>query len=255
MTWSAQQYILFEDERTRPVRDLAAQIQVPKPQHVADIGCGPGNSTAVLCAQFPAATMLGIDSSEDMVAAARKRIPNGLFEVADITSWRPPHTFDVILANAVLHWVPDHRSLLPRLLSYLNDGGHLAIQMPDNRTEPTHILMRETANSGPWAGKLKDAGERTQVMAPPWYYALLRPLCTRVEVWRTIYHHPLRGVEGIVEWFKGSALRPFLQPLDEPEREAYLEHYATLLGQHYRADAQGTVLLPFPRLFVVAVRE
>lgn len=256
MTWSAQQYAQFEDERTRPVRDLVAAIPYVDAQAVVDLGCGPGNSTEVLAARFPSASVLGLDSSPDMVAAARQRLPQHRFELADLQAWSDEGPFGVILANAVLQWVPDHATLLPRLLSRLQPGCSLAVQMPDNLDEPAHRLMREVAADGPWAGKLADAaGRRTGLEGAGWYYALLRPTCSRVDVWRTTYHHPLAGgVDAVVEWFKGSGLRPFLQPLDEGERAGFLRRYRDAVAGAYPALPDGTVLLPFPRLFIVATR-
>lgn len=256
MSWSAKQYVAFEDERTRPVRDLVNAIPHGEARSVVDLGCGPGNSTEVLAARFPGALITGLDSSADMISAARKRLPDFRFEVAPIETWDGSGSFDTILANAVLHWVPDHATLLPRLISRLTPGGSLAVQMPDNLEEPAHQLMRKVASDGPWAEKFAEAaGARTTLENASWYYGLLRPYCTRVEVWRTTYHHPLAGgADAVVEWFKGSGLRPFLDPLDHAQQAAYLDHYRTAVAGAYPALPDGTVLLPFPRLFIVATR-
>jgi trans-aconitate 2-methyltransferase len=162
----------------------------------------------------------------------------------------------VIFANAVLQWVPDHATLLPALVSKLTPGGSLAIQMPDNLNQPSHRLMREVAAQGPWAEKLASvAAQRTEMADASAYYSMLKACCTRVDVWRTTYHHPLAGgASGVVEWFKGSGLRPFLEPLDEAQRAQYLQQYQTAIEQAYPALADGSVLLPFPRLFLVATR-
>ena len=255
MPWSASQYMKFEDERTRPVRDLIAAIPTAEASRAIDLGCGPGNSIEVLMARYPGASVTGIDSAEDMVRAARERLPSVTFELADIATWQTPGPWDVILANAVLHWVPDHAVLLPLLVETLTSGGSLAVQMPDNLGEPSHVLMREVADDGPWATKLADAqGERSQVEPAAWYYSLLRPRCARIDVWRTTYHHPLAGIDAVVEWFKGSGLRPFLAPLDEGERTEYLLRYRAALARAYPVQSDGSVLLPFPRLFFVATR-
>src|SRR6516225_9808712 len=162
MPWSACQYMKFEDERTRPVRDLIAAIPTAKASRAIDLGCGPGNSTEVLLARYPRASVTGIDSAEDMVRAARERLPSVSFELADIATWQSPGPWDVILANAVLHWVPSHAVLLPRLVDVLSSGGSLAVQIPDNLAEPSHMLMRQVADDGPWAGKLAGTqGERS----------------------------------------------------------------------------------------------
>jgi trans-aconitate 2-methyltransferase len=257
MSWSAKQYVTFEDGRTRPVRDLVAAIPGGEQvQSAVDLGCGPGNSTEVLAARFPSAAVTGLDSSADMIAAARERLPALYFEQAAIESWDEPGPFGVILANAVLHWVPDHATLLPRLVARLTPGGSLALQMPDNLDEPAHRLMREVAADGSWAGRLAGAtGARTTMESAGWYYGLLRPYCARVEVWRTTYHHPLAGgADAVVEWFKDSGLRPFLAPLDVDEQTAYLERYGAAVADIYPMLPDGTVLLPFPRLFIIATR-
>jgi trans-aconitate 2-methyltransferase len=255
MSWSASQYVKFEDERTRPVRDLIAAIPTAEAARAVDLGCGPGDSTEVLMARYPMASITGIDSAEDMVRAARERLPGVSFELAEIAAWQAPGPWDVILANAVLHWVPGHSVLLPRLVGALSSGGSLAVQMPDNLAEPSHQLMQEVAGDGPWAARLAGAqGERSQVAPAAWYYSLLRPLCARVDVWRTTYHHPLAGIDAVVEWFKGSGLRPFLAPLDNQEQTEYLLRYRAALSRAYPTQPDGSLLLPFPRLFFVATR-
>ena len=256
MTWSAKQYTTFEEERTRPVRDLLSALPAIEAQSVVDLGCGPGNSTEVLAARFPNAAVLGLDSSPDMIAAARRRLPQAQFALIGVEDWKDPGPFDVILANALLQWVPDHATLLPALVAKLEAGGALAIQMPDNLDGPAHQLMRKTAASGPWADRLAEAAvSRTPIGSADEYYTLLRPLCAKVDVWRTTYYHALAGGAGaIVEWFKGSGLRPYLEPLDGASRTAYLERYTAAVAEAYPAHPDGTVLLPFPRLFMTAIR-
>jgi trans-aconitate 2-methyltransferase len=262
MTWSAQQYLAFEDERTRPVRDLLAALPVMEARTAVDIGCGPGNSTEVLAARFPRATVSGFDSSFDMIAAARKRLPRLRFEVLEVKGWLESSgasslqdaAIDILLANAVLQWVPDHAALFPALAAKLAPGGCLAVQVPDNLDEPAQKLMREIANEDPWRGKLAGADRaRVPIESAEWYYRLLRAHCSRVDAWRTTYYHPLAGADAIVEWFKGTGLRPFLDPLDPQERAEYLARYTERLARLYPSHS-GEVLLPFPRLFVVARR-
>jgi trans-aconitate 2-methyltransferase len=256
MTWSAKQYLAFEDERTRPVRDLLSAVPNMHARTVIDLGCGPGNSTELLAARYPGAAVSGIDSSPDMIAAAIERLPQVQFSVADIEQWQEPGPFDVILANAVLHWVPDHATLMPALVARLTMGGALAVQMPDNLDVPAHRLMREVAADGPWAKTLAAAWlSRARVGDAASYYEMLRPHCARVDVWRTTYHHPLQGgAAAIVDWFKGSGLRPYLDPLDADARATYLERYTAAIARAYPAFPDGSVLLPFPRLFIVAIR-
>ncbi len=256
LSWSAEHYVAFEDERTRPVRDLLAAVPTMDVRSAMDLGCGPGNSTEMLVARFPNAKVVGLDNSPDMIAAARGRLPGIGFMIADLVSWDNAGPFDVILSNAALHWVPDHAILLPHLVGKLAPGGSLAVQMPDNLDEPSHRLMREVAADGPWAGKLAETGKtRTAVASATWYHALLKGCCSRVDVWRTTYHHPLSGgADAIVAWFAGSGLRPFLAPLDKAERASFLGSYRAGIARAYPALPDGTVLLPFPRLFIVATR-
>ncbi len=196
-----------------------------------------------------------------MIAAARKRLPGIDFEVAAISAWfgererAPGELYDLILANAVLHWVPGHAVLFPALAARISCGGTLAVQMPDNLGEPAQRLMREVAADGPWSRKLREVGEpRVPIEDGAWYYRLLRSSCARVDIWRTTYFHPLAGERAIVEWFKGSGLRPFLDPLDAAERSGYLACYTSAVRTAYPPLPDGTVLLPLPRLFIVATR-
>jgi trans-aconitate 2-methyltransferase len=257
MSWSAKQYVAFEDERTRPVRDLLAALPETQARSAVDLGCGPGNSTELLAQRYPRAAISAIDSSADMIEAARRRLPQVRFETVGIEAWSASGPFDVILANAVLQWLPDHAALLPALARRLASGGALAIQMPNNLDGPAQRLMREIAADGPWAGKLSAAAAaRTPLASPEWYYALLRSSCGSADVWQTTYYHALSGGAGaIVEWFKGSGLRPFLEPLDEAEREAYIGRYQAALARVYPPLADGSVLLPFPRLFMIGIRR
>jgi trans-aconitate 2-methyltransferase len=256
VTWSAKQYTIFEDERTRPVRDLVSAIPLIEARSVVDLGCGPGNSTEVLATRFPKAALQGLDSSSDMIEAARRRLPQAQFAISDVREWKDPGPFDVMLANALLQWVPDHATVLPALVAKLQGGGALAIQMPDNLDVPAHQLMRDTAAAGPWAHALAEASaSRTPIGSAPEYYELLRPLCAKVDIWRTTYYHALPGgAAAIVEWFKGSGLRPFLEPLDSSARAAYLERYTAAVARAYPPLPDGSVLLPFPRLFMLAIR-
>jgi trans-aconitate 2-methyltransferase len=255
MSWSAKQYVAFEDERTRPVRDLLSALPPIEARSIVDVGCGPGNSTEVLATLYPNAAVRGFDSSPDMIAAARRRLPRAQFSVDGVETWGDAGPFDVILANAVLQWVPDHAAALPALVAKLSCGGALAVQMPDNLDVPAHRLMREIAGEGPWAEMLAAAsGARTRIEDAHWYYELLRARCARVDVWRTTYYHPMPGGgASIVEWFKGSGLRPFLEPLDAAARASFLERYTAAVSRAYAALPDGSVLLPFPRLFIVAI--
>jgi trans-aconitate 2-methyltransferase len=244
--WNARQYLKFEDDRTRPARDLLAQVQLGQPRIAVDLGCGPGNSTELLIDRYPAASIIGLDSSKGMLRQARERLPYCTFVEADLETWTPHENVDLLFANAVFQWVPDHQMMMRRLVEALPEGGVLAVQMPDNTREPSHVLMQELA---PHA----DAA-RVGLPGPEAYYDLLKPLCRRVEIWHTIYNHVMPGSEAIVEWFKGSALRPFLSALDPPAAADFLKRYTAEIARCYPARNDGQVLLRFPRLFIVATR-
>lgn len=253
--WNARLYLNFEDERTRPARDLVAQIPLEAARRVVDLGCGPGNSTEIISARYPEADITGIDTSPDMLAAARRRLPHTTFIEADVATYRLREPADVILANAVLQWVPNHDTLLPRLMSQLSDCGVLAVQMPDNLMEPTHVTLKALAAEAPWATRLKAVPEeRTELLSCDRYYDLLSPVSRRVEIWRSIYHHPLASPAALVEWMRGTGLRPYLEALPPSEHAAFLAAYEQRLAQAYPRRADGKVLLAFPRLFFVALR-
>jgi trans-aconitate 2-methyltransferase len=253
--WSAKQYLKFEDERTRPPRDLLAQVTLDNPARVVDLGCGPGNSTELLIERFPNAQVIGLDSSPDMLRQARERLPNSTFVQGDLATWMPQERTDLLFGNAVFHWVPDHPKVLARLLRSLPPGGVLAVQMPDNTQEPALQLMEMVAAGGPWAAAIAQAaGARYDLPRPEGYYDLLRPLCSHLDIWHTHYNHIMPSHAAVVEWFKGSSLRPFLSPLDPAMRETFLATYTDEIARAYPVRHDGKVILKFPRLFILAVR-
>ena len=251
--WSPAQYLKFADERSRPARDLLAAVPLAC-SRVVDLGCGPGNSTELLAARFPKATIVGVDTSPEMLAAARKRLPSVRFVAADAATWMPEGPVDLIFANALFQWVPDHLAVLARLMGALAPNGVLAIQVPDNLGEPSHRLMRETAAEGPWAAKFAEPIQRETIPPVAAYYDRLTPLAARVDVWRTTYHHPLADAAAIVAMVESTGLRPFLARLDEAEQGAFLADYRRRIAAAYPPMADGRVLLGFPRLFAIAAR-
>ena len=254
--WNPDLYRSFEAERTRPAKDLLAQVALESAAEIADLGCGPGNSTELLVRRFPAATVTGIDTSDAMLASARERLPGVRFAKHDVATWEPERAPDLVYANAVLQWLPDHRRLLPRLLGRLAPGGVLAIQMPDNLAEPSHKLMREVAADGPWRDRIGDAGAtRAEAMLSiASYYDILAQDAGSVEVWRTVYHHPMPSPAAIVKWVSSTGLRPFIDPLPDAERLAFLDQYQEAIATAYPPRADGRLLLAFPRIFIVARR-
>jgi len=251
--WSPATYLKFEDERTRPAVDLLAHVPLDRARHVVDVGCGPGNSTELLAARFAGADILGLDNSPAMLEAARQRLPALRFEPADAATWIPDPQTDLVFANATYQWVPDHFAQLPRVLAALPPGAVLAVQMPDNVETTTHRLMREVARNGPWAERLAGAA-RLPLPPPSAYYQALRPHAARLDIWHTIYNHPLAGAPAIVEFVRSTGLRPYLDPLDEAQRAEFLARYTAKIAEAYPAMADGKVLLGFSRLFIIAQR-
>ncbi|MEO6602282.1 MAG: trans-aconitate 2-methyltransferase [Polyangiaceae bacterium] len=256
MTWHPALYRRFEDERTRPAQELLARVALPRAKYVVDLGCGPGNSTALLVERFAGATVVGTDTSEAMLESARKRLPQCQFELSDVSTWQAQEAPDLIFANAVLQWVPGHAQLFRRLFSALAAGGVLAVQMPDNLNEPTHRLMREVASEGPWASDLLDAARaRTPIPPVEYYYDLLASEGATLDIWRTTYQHPLGSPADIVAWVEATGLRPFIDPLSETQRASFLVEYERRIAEAYPARADGKRLLAFPRGFIVAQRK
>ena len=257
-SWSAGQYLRFADERTQPCRDLVAQIALPRVKRAIDLGCGPGNSTAILAERWPDADIAGLDSSAEMIAAARQANPERTWMAAEISQWADgsDEVLDLVFSNAALQWLPDHAALYPRLLSRAAKGGALAVQMPGNFDAPAHRLMRELAASSSWRNKFPAGGVREwHVHDPEFYYDALARHASRIDLWTTDYLHVMPGPEAIVEWYKGTGLRPFLDALPSPtDRERFLADYLKLIERAYPRRPEGKVLFPFRRIFLVAYR-
>ena len=250
--WDCDLYLKFERERAQAARDLISHIPPLAPRRIVDLGCGPGNSAAILCDYFRGAAIHGVDTSERMLEAARERAPDARFARQDFRDWAPDEPVDLIFANSALHFASDHHRLLPRLLSFLSPGGVLAVQMPNVLQDAAHALMRMVAVDGPWAERLAPvAKSRAVIGSLDDYYAWLAPNCRMVDFWQTTYVHPLDGHEAVVDWFTGSALRPFLAKLEPDETSAFLAHYRRELEMAYTPQAHGKVLLLYPRLFFV----
>jgi trans-aconitate 2-methyltransferase len=252
MTWSPERYLAFGDERTRPAVDLLARVSLAGPARVADLGCGPGNSTRLLCERWPEADLVGIDSSAAMLAKAEDSGLQARWLESDIAAWTPDAPFDLLFSNAALHWLPDHASLLPRLLGHLRPGGVLAIQMPRNFTAPSHTLLREVASAGPGAESLAPRLSQEPVAASEWYHDLLAPLTAALDIWQTEYLHVLDGDDPVLNWVRGTALRPVIAALAPEEQARFEAEYARRLRVAYPKRPDGRTLFPFRRLFIVA---
>jgi len=269
--WEATLYLRFRGERARPFFDLLARVGAELPDYVVDLGCGPGNLTALLAERWPSAAVCGVDSSLQMIEAAQELIPAdaprpsgsgpvltshapGLsFMVDDIRHWEPQSLPDVIVSNAVLQWVPGHRELLVRWADQLTDGGWLAFQVPGNFDQPSHVILREMVASARWYPLLRDVELNRQSADPADYAELLAGAGCEVDAWETTYVHFLRGDNPVLEWYKGTGLRPVLAVLDADQAADFLADYGERVRAAYPPSSFGTVF-PFRRVFTVARR-
>jgi len=254
MSWNPDQYLKFADHRLRPALDLLARIPVQSPETIADLGCGPGNVTHFLRQRWPEARITGIDSSLEMLESARKAYPTMAWEQADIGHWLPKVPADVIYSNAALQWLDHHRQLFAKLYAALAPGGVLAVQMPRNFDQPSHVLMRRAAQEGPWRDRLAPYLRHSPVAAPVEYWRMLQPLGAGIDIWECDYLQTLSGDDPVLQWMLGTTLRPILAALSETERDAYLQVYRQLLLEAYPREADGATLFPFRRLFILATK-
>jgi trans-aconitate 2-methyltransferase len=262
--WDPAQYQRHAEDRTRPLHDLLARVpDLPSPApRIADLGCGPGAPTGVLARRWPRAHVTGYDNSAAMLAEAAAHAgasPEGGavdFAHADLNRWRPENTFDLLFSNAALQWCPGHTESFPAWVEALPPGGTFAFQVPGNYAAPSHTLLHDLRNSPRWRERVGAPSRQGTVLDPAGYLAALAPLGCRVDAWETTYLHLLPGRDPVLDWTKGTALRPVLTALaDDPEaREAFLTEYRDALRAAYPAGPHGTVF-PFRRLFVVAVRR
>ncbi|MGP4112213.1 trans-aconitate 2-methyltransferase [Streptomyces sp. 4N509B] len=266
--WDPEQYQRHSGHRSRPLHDLLARVP-PLPARdprVADLGCGPGAPSLLIAEHWPKAHITGYDSSPEMLARAGEHAgptPGGgslHFAHADLADWTPePASFDLIVSNAALQWVPGHAARLPAWVEGLAPGGVLAFQVPGNFSAPSHTLLAELAESPRWHARLGGVlrtGSDEPVLSPAGYFAVLAPLGCALDVWETTYLHVLPGEDPVLDWVKGTALRPVLTALgdDEEARAAFLSEYRDALRAAYPSSGSHGTVLPFRRLFVVAQR-
>lgn len=253
-SWDPSQYLKFADERVRPALDLLARIPVDTPETVIDLGCGAGTLVPLLLERWPRARLLGVDNSPEMLARARADHPQVNFVRADIAAWRAPWPVDVLFSNAALHWLPAHDTVICGLLSDVQPGGWLALQMPRNFGAPSHTCVADTIAQGPWRARLEPHLRREPVAEPRHYWRLLHDGCARLEIWESDYLQVLEGDNPVAEFTRGSWLRQFLDRLEEPERSAFEAGYRARVKAAYPPEADGRTLFPFRRLFIVAQR-
>jgi trans-aconitate 2-methyltransferase len=258
--WDANLYLKFADYRVRPALDLMSRLDpeiAARAGHaIYDLGCGAGNISRILAERFPESPVIGIDSSDEMLAKARsqtaaKRVT---FAKGDLTRFKPEVPPSILYSNAAYQWVENHIDYFPGLLQVLPSGGQLAIQMPRNHEAPSHALMKQAAALGPWRDKLAKVGGIRSVWEPGRYYDVLKPLSASLDIWETIYQQPLTGKDPVAQFTAGTGLRPYMAVLDAGEQTAFYDTYAKLLAEAYPMRPDGITLFPFRRLFIVARR-
>lgn len=255
--WDPNLYLRYANERARPAADLIAQIRVKSPARIVDLGCGPGNSTEQLQQRWPEAAITGVDNSPEMLAQAKNNHPTWQWLLSDIETWKPDAPVDLIFSNAAFHWVPGHATLFRGMISNVNAGGALAVQMPNNFHSPVHSIMQEVALGGdPRWGKAMAAVPGTFTVQPAaFYYDVLRKHTSRVDIWETEYQHVMDGPKAIFDWIHGTGMRPYLDRLPDAEQKRLFEEMCLEGFQEaYKPNDQGKVLFPFRRMFVVAYR-
>jgi trans-aconitate 2-methyltransferase len=254
-TWDPNQYLKFTDHRLRPAVDLLARVPLPDAGTVYDLGCGPGNVTKLIAERWPEAKLTGVDSSPDMLDKARP-IKGIAWQLADLATWRAETPADVVYSNAAFQWLDHHATLFPHLFAQVKPGGFLAVQMPRSHLNQSHQILYALAREPEWAPSLASLIRDNWVLEPQVYYDWLAPNATALDVWEAIYLHVLEGEDAVLNWVKGSVLRPFLDRLDNADRQkAFLRAYGERLAAAYPRRADGKTLYPFRRLFLVAQRR
>jgi trans-aconitate 2-methyltransferase len=252
MSWNPDQYLKFAGPRFRPAQDLLARIDADAPATVYDLGCGTGHITQMLAQRWPHARITGVDDSADMLSKARAESACIQWQQQSIADWSPNEPADIVYSNAALHWLGSHETLFPRIMQQLAKGGTLAVQMPRNFNARSHTLIEETVRSGPWAQQLTGLIRSSPVQEPDFYYDILAECASHIDIWETQYLQALTGTNPVKEWTKGTWLKPFLDALDEPERQAFENDYAQRVAQVYPTRPDGITLFPFRRLFIIA---
>lgn len=252
--WNAEQYLQFKTQRTQPAIDLANRIHAANPQHIVDIGCGPGNSTQVLKTHFPHAHIMGIDNSENMIAKATATYPSLAFKLLSVAELcRDDATYDVIFSNACLQWVPNHKELVPLLFGRLNENGVLAVQIPINTQEPLFKIIKETVQEEKW-GFPASLHEQNTTLRGDEYFDILSSLTDTFDIWETAYYHSMPSIHAMVEWVKGTRLLPYTQALDKADARRLIDEISERAAKVYKKQANGAIVFRFRRLFFTARR-
>ncbi|MGL4107486.1 methyltransferase domain-containing protein [Clostridium sp. LP20] len=251
--WNSEQYLMFKNERTQPAIDLVNRIAIENSRKIIDIGCGPGNSTEVLAKRFPNAYVLGVDSSSDMIEQGKRDYPNLDFKKCDVGSdlSKLDKDFDIVFSNACIQWIPNHNQLLNNLIGLLKRGGILAVQIPMNYQEPIHKIIGEVTTNERWKSEF-DNPRIFYNMEQSQYFDLLSEISSEFYMWETTYYHNLESHKDIMEWYRGTGLRPYSKALSGTKKELFEQEIFERVVEEYPVQKNGRVIFRFPRLFFVA---
>lgn len=251
--WNSAQYLKFKNERTQPSVDLIARIGLETPADIIDIGCGPGNSTEQLKLRYPSADIIGADNSPDMIKTAQMKYEDMKFILCDAANDLNSlgKKFDIVFSNACIQWIPEHEKLIPEMLSLLKPDGILAVQTPMNYNEPIHIIIDETVKSAKWRSKFPNP-RIFHNLSPEGYFDLLSEHSSDFTMWETVYYHKMRSHSDIMEWYKGTGLRPYLNALSDAEKEEFEDDIFRRVEKAYPVQKNGEIIFRFPRLFFTA---
>ena len=255
LDWNSAQYLKFVKERTQPSLDLISRIKIENPAKIIDIGCGPGNSTNALYEKFPNAEIVGLDNSNDMLEKARNKYPFICFMEFDAAceNWNIGKDYDIVFSNACIQWVPDHYTLLPKMMSVLKKGGIMAVQMPIQRDEPIRKIIAQVISTDKWKHKLEF--KRTlNMLSDEKYFDILSELSDDFNIWTTTYFHRMKSCNDIIEWYKSTGLKPYLDCLDENDKVLFLKDVHNEVSKCYKNQDHGEIILKFPRLFFTAIK-
>ncbi|MCA9133189.1 MAG: methyltransferase domain-containing protein [Planctomycetales bacterium] len=253
--WNAAHYLTYADERIRAAVDLAARIRLNSPTTIADLGCGPGNSTQILRDRWPAADILGIDNSAEMLDSAKKLYPDQKWELADVSNWKTDRSFDLLYSNAALQWIPNHDTLMPRLFAMVSSGGALAFQIPSSTYATVRKLIHDISREAKWNDQMRSPRNALTMREPSFYYDELVTSASHLDIWETEYFHIMNSKVAIVDWIASTGLRPFLAVLEnERERHDFLNQLHERVNAAYEFRRDGKVLYPFRRTFVIAYK-
>jgi trans-aconitate 2-methyltransferase len=252
-TWEPQTYLRYSEIRFRAGLDLIARIPKANYAQIYDLGSGTGHLTRILADTFPRSNVVGIDSSPEMLAEARREFPAISWQAADINTWLPPNPPNLIFSNAAFQWVLAHEKLFPSLLQALRPDGILAIQMPRHFESPSHLELKDLVTQSEWRNQLEPL-LLAAIPSPETYWRWLSPHARDLDIWETIYLQVLNGPDPVVNFMRGTALRPFLSALSPAEGNRFVEAFAKRMAAAYPPQANGHTLFPFRRLFMIARR-